>query len=69
MTSVSIPFLSMPTLEIASLADLMPGTELDFNYPDDDSLAVLLAINGPVEDGIGPDHNIVAFTALCTHKG
>jgi len=60
---------SMPALEIASLADLKPGTELDFNYPDDDSPAVLLAMNGPVEDGIGPDQNIVAFSALCTHKG
>ncbi len=60
---------SMPTLEIASLADLKPGTELDFNYPDDDSPAVLLAMSGPVEDGIGPDQNIVAFSALCTHKG
>ena len=60
---------SMPTLEIANLADLKPGTELDFNYPDDESPAVLLAMSGPVEDGIGPDQNIVAFSALCTHKG
>ncbi len=60
---------TMPVMEIADLADLKPGTELDFHYPDDDSPAVLLAMNGPVEDGIGPDQNIVAFSALCTHKG
>ncbi len=59
----------MPTVEIASLTELNPGTQIDFEYPDENSPAVLLAMDGPVEDGIGPDQNIVAFSSLCTHKG
>ncbi|MDH3668488.1 MAG: arsenate reductase (azurin) small subunit [Paracoccaceae bacterium] len=60
---------TMPQTEVAKLADLAPGTALDFAYPDEDSPAILLAMGGPVEDGIGPNGNIVAFSTLCTHKG
>lgn len=60
---------SLPRVEIARLADLKPGDQIDFSYPDEDSPAVLLAFEVPVEDGIGPNENIVAFSILCTHKG
>ncbi len=60
---------SMPLTEVAKLSDLTPGTTLDFAYPDEDSPAMLLAMDGPVDDGIGPNGNIVAFSTLCTHKG
>lgn len=60
---------AMPKTEVAKLADLTPGTEIHFAYPDDDSPAVLLVLPEPVEEGIGPDQNVVAFSTLCTHKG
>jgi len=60
---------SMPATEIAALADLDVGTEVHFSYPDDSSPAILLRLDGPVENGIGPDESIVAFSILCTHKG
>lgn len=59
----------MPVLEVAKLADLTPGTTVDFTYPDEDSPAILLALDEPVEDGIGPNQSIVAYSTLCTHKG
>jgi len=59
----------MPVTGIAALADLDVGTEVHFSYPDDSSPAILLRLDGPVENGIGPDESIVAFSILCTHKG
>ena len=58
-----------PKVSLASLADLEPGAEIDFEYPDENSPAVLLRLDGPVEGGIGPDQSIVAYSILCTHKG
>ncbi|MEM7224469.1 MAG: arsenate reductase (azurin) small subunit [Pseudomonadota bacterium] len=58
-----------PKVSIAPLAELEPGAQIDFDYPDEDSPAILLRLDGPVEGGIGPGESIVAFSALCTHKG
>ncbi len=61
--------LQVPEVEIANLDESKPGTVIDFDYPDDDSPAILLRLNGPVEGGVGPDQSIVAYSRLCTHKG
>jgi arsenite oxidase small subunit len=58
-----------PELEIGKLDDIKPGTVVEFDYPDDNSPAILLRLDGPVEGGVGPDQSIVAFSRLCTHKG
>ena len=58
-----------PVVEVTRLADLDPGATLDFAYPDDDSPALLIRLPEPVEGGIGPEGDIVAFSILCTHKG
>ncbi len=58
-----------PTVEVAKLSDLSVGAEIDFDYPDADSPAVLLRMEEPVEGGVGPDQSIVAYSRLCTHKG
>ena len=60
---------TMPKIEIARLKDLTLGTEINFYFPDEDSPAVLLVLAEQVQDGIGPEQNIVAFSSLCTHKG
>jgi arsenite oxidase small subunit len=60
---------TFPAAAIAPLAELEPGAEIAFTYPDEDSPAVLLRFAGPVEGGIGPDQSIVAYSTLCTHKG
>ena len=60
---------TMPVVEVAKLATLTPGASVDFAYPDDESPAILLALDTKVEEGIGPSGNIVAFSTLCTHKG
>ena len=58
-----------PAVEVAKLSDLSVGAEIDFDYPDADSPAVLLRMEEPVEGGVGPDQSIVAYSRLCTHKG
>jgi len=58
-----------PVKDIAQLSELQPGAEVMFEYPDEESPAVLLRLDGPADGGIGPNESIVAFSLLCTHKG
>lgn len=58
-----------PVIDVAPLADIARGAEMNFYYPDADSLAVLLRLPSAAQQGIGPDGTIVAFSMLCTHKG
>jgi arsenite oxidase small subunit len=58
-----------PVKDIARLADLQSGAEVLFEYPDEESPAVLLRLDAAAEGGIGPNEGIVAFSLLCTHKG
>ena len=46
-------------VQVASLAELEPGAQIDFEYPDADSPVILLRLDGPVEGGIG---QVVAAT-------
>lgn len=59
----------MPVVDIAPLGEISPGSEVAFDYPDENSPAMLVRLDGPAQDGIGPGESIVAFSLLCTHKG
>lgn len=63
------PRQGYPVKDIAPLAELEAGAEVMFEYPDDESPAILLRLDGPAEGGIGPDSSVVAYSLLCTHKG
>lgn len=58
-----------PVIDVAPLADIAPDNPIEFQYPDADSPAVLVALQQPARGGVGPDNRIVAFSILCTHKG
>lgn len=58
-----------PSNRLANVADLAVNAPLDISYPDADSPGVLLKLGTPVEGGVGPDGDIVAFSVLCPHKG
>ena len=58
-----------PIVDVAALADLEVGSEISFDYPDEDSPALLMRLSGTAEGGIGPGASVVAFSQLCTHKG
>ena len=58
-----------PSNRLANVADLKVNEPLDIEYPDADSPGVLLKLGQPVEGGVGPDGDIVAFSTLCPHRG
>lgn len=58
-----------PVADIAPLSSIEPGAQLAFDYPDENSPALLIRLPEPGLEGIGPDNSIVAYSILCTHKG
>jgi arsenite oxidase small subunit len=58
-----------PVNRLANIADLVVNEPMDIAYPDDDSPGVLIKMGTPIQGGVGPDGDIVAFSVLCPHKG
>ncbi|MEP6655658.1 MAG: arsenate reductase (azurin) small subunit [Betaproteobacteria bacterium] len=58
-----------PTVDVAALATINVDMPVPFTYPDANSPAVLLRLRQPAPGGVGPNDTIVAYSALCTHKG
>jgi arsenite oxidase small subunit len=58
-----------PVVGVALLKDVGAGAAIVFAYPDAGSPAILLRLSEPAANGVGPGHDIVAFSTLCTHKG
>lgn len=61
--------IDYPSNRLANLADLTLNEPVDIEYPDADSPGVLLKLGQPVDGGVGPDGDIVAYSILCPHKG
>jgi arsenite oxidase small subunit len=45
------------------------GKQVSFTYPDSQSPAVAVRVSHPVEGGVGPGRDIVAYSRICVHKG
>lgn len=45
------------------------GTQVSFTYPDAQSPAIAVRMSHPVEGGVGPGRDIVAYSRICVHKG
>jgi len=58
-----------PSNKLGNVSDLTVNEPMDIEYPDADSPGVLLKLGEAVDDGVGPDGDIVAFSTLCPHKG
>lgn len=65
----SLARVEYPANRLANVAELKVNEPKDIHYPDQDSPGVLLKLGRPVEGGVGPDRDIVAFSVLCPHKG
>lgn len=61
--------LDYPSNRLANVKDLTVNEPKDIEYPDAGSPGVLLKLGKPVEGGVGPDRDIVAYSVLCPHKG
>lgn len=58
-----------PRKAIGKVSALEPGRARLFTYPDAASPAYVVKLGRPAEGGVGPDRDIVAFTAVCQHMG
>ena len=58
-----------PRVKVAQLSDLQLNQPVLFNYPLDNEPNMLVKIGQKAEGGIGPEGDIVAFSALCQHLG
>ena len=60
-----------PRKLIGQLSALTTDQPLKFKYPDEgrNSGSVLVKLGEPAGGGLGPDRDVVAFNALCTHMG
>ena len=60
-----------PSMHVGSLSQLKRGKPLRFKYPDKglSATSLLIKLGEPAGGGIGPERDVVAFNALCTHMG
>ena len=61
--------LPYPRKALGTAASMKTGESVTFTYPDDSSPCTVVRMKGPVENGVGPGRDIVAYSTLCTHKG
>jgi arsenite oxidase small subunit len=65
-TSTTLPY---PRSRVAKVAAMPLNQAVNFNYPDDSSPCIAIRMESAVAGGVGPNKDIVAFSAMCTHMG
>ncbi len=60
---------SFPKIKVANINDLQVNQPITFNYPLENEPNYLVKLGQPAEGGIGPNNDIVAFSAICEHMG
>jgi len=60
---------AFPRVKVAQLSDLQNNQPVLFNYPLDNEPNILVKLGQKAEVGIGPDGDVVAYSALCQHLG
>ncbi len=58
-----------PDTIVGKVSDLQPGTPVFFDYPQTGQRNMLVKLGKPADEGVGPDGDIVAFSAFCAHQG
>ncbi len=58
-----------PVSILETVSALGDGDVHRFNYPDEDSPCLLIKTGQACPGGVGPDADIVAYSALCSHQG
>ena len=61
--------LPYPRKAVGKAAQMATGQAVAFTYPDVASPCTVIKMGAPVEGGIGPGRDIVAYSTLCTHMG
>lgn len=61
--------LPYPKRAVGKAGALPVNQAVSFTYPDASSPCYLIRMGSPVPGGVGPNRDIVAFSAMCTHMG
>ncbi|CAG9172725.1 arsenate reductase (azurin) small subunit [Cupriavidus pinatubonensis] len=61
--------LPYPRKPLAQLGRMALNTPVSFTYPDATSPCVAVKLGSRVPGGVGPEGDIVAYSAMCTHMG
>lgn len=61
--------LAYPRKRVAQLSRLEEGVPLAFTYPLEQQPNFIVKLGAPAQGGVGPNRDVVAFSALCTHMG
>ncbi|MFM0091745.1 arsenate reductase (azurin) small subunit [Paraburkholderia sediminicola] len=68
-TDTSRTKLPYPRKPVARVAGMALNAPVSFAYPDAASPCTALKLGSRVPGGVGPDGDIVAYSAMCTHMG
>ncbi|MBI3435653.1 MAG: arsenate reductase (azurin) small subunit [Proteobacteria bacterium] len=61
--------VAYPRKRVVRIGELHDGVPLAFTYPLQAQPNFIVKLGAPAQGGVGPDHDIVAFSSLCTHMG
>lgn len=61
--------IDYPSNKLANVKNLKVNVPVEIEYPDADSPGIIIKLGQAVENGVGPDKDIVAYSVLCPHKG
>jgi arsenite oxidase small subunit len=61
--------LPYPRKALGTADKMAVGQAIAFTYPDGSSPCTVIRMGSPVEGGVGPGRDIVAYSTLCTHMG
>lgn len=58
-----------PDVVVATYTDMAIGEPVTFDYPAEGQPNLAVRLERPVNHGIGPDQDLVAYSSTCTHMG
>jgi arsenite oxidase small subunit len=61
--------LPYPTKPVTQVGRMALNTPVSFTYPDAASPCTAVKLGSRVPGGVGPEGDIVAYSAMCTHMG
>jgi arsenite oxidase small subunit len=61
--------LNYPKRSVSKVSNLALNKAVAFTYPDPASPCFAVRVGTAVPGGVGPNHDIVAYSAMCTHMG
>lgn len=66
---VVLAYPDYPNVAVAMLDELIEGEPVFFDYPQAGQRNMLVKLGKAAEEGMGPDGDIVAYSAFCAHMG